>query len=276
MSSKKTKFEPMLAHNYTDQVDPTGWILSEKLDGVRAIWNTKDFISRRHHKFNSPKWFSDVMPKDIWLDGELFTKRGDFNRVSGIVRKKIPVDTEWEHVTYNAFDLPKSTKPYTERIKDLDTLIKNVCNTTKWVGRECPLKSVKTYNVKSKDDMIKKTSEITSQGGEGSIIRDPDSLYFHGRSKSMLKVKDFNDDDAIVLGHLLGTGRNSKRLGSLVCAFVTAPSIRFNVGSGFTDDQRDQYKKEFPLGSIIRVKYFELSPKGVPRMPVFMGVHIDR
>lgn len=58
--------------------DPTGWLMSEKLDGVRCFWNGSTMYSRNGNKFFPPKWFKDALPKDLALDGELWTKRDDF------------------------------------------------------------------------------------------------------------------------------------------------------------------------------------------------------
>jgi len=59
-------------------VDPTGWLMSEKLDGVRCYWNGTNMYTRTGKDFNPPQWFKDGLPKDLALDGELFTKRDDF------------------------------------------------------------------------------------------------------------------------------------------------------------------------------------------------------
>ena len=70
--------EVMLAHNYDpDKHDPTGWLMSEKLDGVRCYWNGKTMYSRAGNKFHAPDDFKAKLPK-IELDGELWTNRDDF------------------------------------------------------------------------------------------------------------------------------------------------------------------------------------------------------
>ena len=77
----------MLAHNYKDQ-DPKGWLMSEKLDGVRCFWNGKNIYSRAGNKFEPPQWFLDELPDNLALDGELWTKRDDFQTAVGIVKTK--------------------------------------------------------------------------------------------------------------------------------------------------------------------------------------------
>ena len=70
--------EVMLAQNYDpEKHDPTGWLMSEKLDGVRCYWNGKDMYTRTGKPFYAPKSFTDRLPK-MALDGELWTDRDDF------------------------------------------------------------------------------------------------------------------------------------------------------------------------------------------------------
>jgi len=58
--------------------DPTGWLMSEKLDGVRCFWNGTTMYTRNGNLFYPPDWFKKELPSDLALDGELWTKRDDF------------------------------------------------------------------------------------------------------------------------------------------------------------------------------------------------------
>jgi DNA ligase-1 len=84
----KNTFGTMLAHKYNGQ-DPTGYYISEKLDGIRAIYDgeSDSFMSRNNKAFFAHKSFTEKFPKDLVLDGELYTKRKDFAG-TGIFRKK--------------------------------------------------------------------------------------------------------------------------------------------------------------------------------------------
>lgn len=75
----------MLAKNYSNQ-DPTGWWISEKLDGVRCYWNGASFISRQGHAYDVPSFFVDGLPNDVSLDGELWVGRKAFQECVSIVR----------------------------------------------------------------------------------------------------------------------------------------------------------------------------------------------
>lgn len=105
--------ELMLAKKWEpDQQDPTGWLMSEKLDGLRCYWNGSTMYSRNGLPFAAPDWFKKMLPKDMALDGELFTKRDDFQKAVSIVRKLKADSDEWRDVVYMVFDAPKVKKPF--------------------------------------------------------------------------------------------------------------------------------------------------------------------
>ena len=86
-------------------VDPKGWLISEKLDGCRAYWDGKTLFSRYGNKLNAPKWFKDKLPKNLALDGELFTKRDDFENLVKIVRG-LKTSGTWKDVHMLIYDAP--------------------------------------------------------------------------------------------------------------------------------------------------------------------------
>src|SRR3954464_5596370 len=94
----------LLAHKWEVDHDPTGWWMSEKLDGIRAYWDGQGFISRLGNKFYAPDWFVADLPADT-LDGELWVGRKQFQRTTSIVRSGAQSD-EWKLVTYVVFDAP--------------------------------------------------------------------------------------------------------------------------------------------------------------------------
>ena len=89
----------LLANAYRNQVDVTQYLVSEKLDGVRAVWDGRRLRFRSGKPIHAPAWFVDALPARP-LDGELWIGHGSFERVSGIVRKEIPIDAEWRQVRY--------------------------------------------------------------------------------------------------------------------------------------------------------------------------------
>lgn len=74
------KMSVMLAQTYSPELcpDPKGWLISEKLDGVRCYWNGQAMYTRNGNPFVPPDWFRKALPKDMCLDGELWSGRADF------------------------------------------------------------------------------------------------------------------------------------------------------------------------------------------------------
>jgi DNA ligase-1 len=275
-SFNKNTFSVMLAKNYTPDIDPSGYYLSEKLDGIRAVYHDGEYISRTNKPFYAPKWFSDHYPSNIVFDGELFTKRKDFKGIMSIATKKIPIDSEWDKVVYMVFDLPTVKLPFEERYE----LLKNIVDEINISGN-MHINYVNQYQIKNMKELDEIHKQLTLKGAEGTMLRKPQSSYENIRSKNLLKVKDFFDDEAVVEDFEFGDGRNSTRMGNLIVKWLhpgekdqegnVKTKGTFNIGSGFDDYQRTNYKTLFPKGTIIKIKYGELQESGKPRFPVYLS-----
>ncbi|KAF3929611.1 hypothetical protein ABW19_dt0209812 [Dactylella cylindrospora] len=243
-------------------IDPTGWWMSEKLDGVRAYWNGTQFQSREGNKFHAPDWFIKKFPKDITLDGELTCGRGKFIDTVSIV-KTMNAPDKWKFsVEYHVFDIPSiGNKKFEERQETLKKLLDRL--RIKWV------KYVEQIEVEDKDHVLEHLETITTDGGEGLMLREPESPYIQKRSKTCLKVKKFHDAEAKVIGHEEGKGRNQGRCGALKCEMMDGSGKKFKVGTGLDDKMRRNPPK---VGTVITYRYFELTKDGVPRFPSFMRV----
>lgn len=234
--------------------DPTGWWMSEKLDGVRAIWNGETFESRTGKPFFAPLNWTSALPKDIRLDGELFMGRGKFQQTVGAVRKKVP-DHRWNDVSYLVFDLPDSPRKFEARYEAL-------C----YLGRTYPFETVHHLACKSRQHLQDFYDTLVSAGAEGVMLREPGSLYVAKRSGTLLKMKGSKDGIAVIVGHQPGEGKHVGRLGALECIDVES-GLQFKVGTGFSDAEREDAP---PVGSTIRYAYQELTQAGKPRFPVYL------
>ncbi|KAF8464436.1 hypothetical protein BDZ91DRAFT_849727 [Kalaharituber pfeilii] len=270
---RDANFKPLLAHKWDldSGIDVTGWHCSEKLDGVRAYWTGTRFQSREGNPFYAPYWFTKRLPKDITLDGELFTERGGFQDCVSIVRTQGD-GKRWKFkVTFQVFDVPsKGHLPFEQRIAFAKDLLENKLR-IKWVN------VVQHTIVKNRNHVFEMLEEVTKSGGEGLMLRQPGSKYVSGRSKTLLKVKKFFDADAIVRGHAKGSGKNANVCGALECEMLDPDTRKptgkmFKVGSGLTDQQRRTPPK---IGAVIIYKYQELSNAGHPRFPTYVGERAD-
>tara|TARA_B110000858_G_C17793105_1_gene470966 strand:- start:305 stop:1795 length:1491 start_codon:yes stop_codon:yes gene_type:complete len=110
----------MKAQRFTDKkrkmaengkLNPDDFLLSEKLDGFRAIWDGKEFRSKNGNVFVSPPGFRSKMPKGMTLDGEMWAGRDQYKRVAQILRTKNWEDSKthedaWLEMSYMVFDSP--------------------------------------------------------------------------------------------------------------------------------------------------------------------------
>jgi len=250
----------LLAHSWENDVDLTGWWMSEKLDGVRAYWDGKQFFSRQGNPFLAPDWFTAKLP-DYPLDGELFGGRKKFQRTVSIVRRQDRSD-DWKELAFVIFDAPKLDAPFEERLAHCQRFVEDVAPPyAEWLEHQ-PCKGV--------THLREELARVEGLGGEGLMLRKPGSRYEAGRSHTLLKVKSFKDDEARVVGHAAGAGRHKGRLGALEVEL--RDGTRFSVGTGLSDQERENPPA---VGTIITFRYQELSNDGVPRFPSYVGVRID-
>jgi DNA ligase-1 len=254
------KLPVLLAHVWTEEHDPTGWWMSEKLDGVRAYWDGKQFLSRNNNIYYAPEWFSAGLPSHP-LDGELWVARKKFDFTNGLVRQQSK-SNDWKQVCYRIFDAPEAKGTFEERLQFLKESISSWKAVYAAIHEHCICTGV--------DHLITELERVTQLGGEGLMLRKPGSSYERTRSTTLLKVKTFLDAEAIVLGYEAGAGRHKGRVGALLARFGNGKE--FKVGTGLKDRERE---KPPAIGSVINVKYQELTKDGIPRFPVFVGIRTD-
>ncbi len=295
----RIKFNDQLSKKLKIEQPPLNWYISEKYDGIRAIWDGKKFISRGNKVFTYvPDFFIQLMPPGIALDGEIWIGRNLFSSVSrlstlktGKSKSQKEIDKIWQgtdnnnSVKYMVYDLPNSNQPFEMRMKFLEQIVKD--RTVVWNLQEnildCPLKFTKQTKIKSVEQLLNTYNLLTSNGAEGVMLRAPNSPYELKRSKYLLKYKIKEDAEALVIGYTMGTGKYKDKLGSLECVLIKdkRPStIKFHIGTGLTDKDRNEYNNEksssyIPINSIVSFSYMELSDDGVPRHPVYRGIRDD-
>ncbi len=248
----------LLAKIYNDDIDVTQYLISEKFDGIRAVWDGKQLMTRQGNSISTPAWFIENFPTSP-LDGELWIKRGAFDLVSGIVRKQTPIDAEWRQVTYLVFELPHGQGDFSTRYQTLKRIIANT--------QVQHLKLVKQFTVRDKKQLKQKMAEVVKLGGEGLMLHRANALYETGRSDALLKLKPYIDAEAIVVEHLPGRGKYTGKMGALL---VELPNgIQFKLGTGFTDAQREQPPA---IGSTVTFIYQEKTKAGKPRFARFLRV----
>ena len=164
----------LLALKWNEERDPTGYWLSEKLDGVRAWWNGTRMFSRTGRAWNPPTWFIAKMPSDLHLDGELWMKRDAFDATSGICRRSDPEG--WSHVNFMVFDITNISLLYEDRLKELKKRLPDGEKTPDQIqdqrrgGLVCVLPAVQCA---SREHLNRLMQQVITKGGEGLMLREP-------------------------------------------------------------------------------------------------------
>ncbi len=327
----------------------SGMMMSEKLDGMRAIWDggasrgvptaevpwantAKDgrfkkeqiatgLWSRYGKALHAPDWFLNHLPKGCILDGELWAGPGRFQEVTSTVRS-LEKDKEWGEIDYMVldlidaniifepglisntnftkvittesfdfwswetpapyFDVPKRFEARYAKLLDIVGLRPNVTVHPQHMtpmGTEAAEAAINVF-----------LEYVLQIGGEGVILRNPDTLWQTCRTKDVLKHKPHHDAEGMVVGYTWGreTDKGSKLLGKMGALILRFNGHDFKL-SGFTDVERamewldgrdatewgkdcpgvdcigDIHNPMFPRGSQITFKYRELSDDGIPK-----------
>jgi len=257
-NDKDQNIDPLLAKVYK-QENVSKWWVSEKLDGVRAIWNGKKLHFRSGKLISAPNWFIENFPEQL-MDGELWMGRGTFEKLSGIVRKIQPNHNEWKQVSYMLFELPEHPGTFTQRVRKMVKLTETL--KISW------LQPIPQIRLNSENALLNMLDEIVTKGGEGLMLHQADSLYHSGRSNDLLKLKPWQDAETTVVEILPGKGKFNGMMGSLL---VTDESgRRFRIGTGFSNKER---KNPPALGTVITYKFTGTTKKGLPKFASFLRIY---
>ena len=246
----------LLARIAEPEVDPTGFLVSEKFDGVRALWDGRTLRSRTGKVLDAPRDFTARLPPEA-LDGELWLGRNRFDEVSALVRRHRPAPGAWGEVQYMVFEMQRAGGRFDERVERIRVIVER----QQWPQ----LRAVEQLVVADRTALRAQLHAVLEGGGEGLMLHRADAPNLGGRSEALLKLKPVHDDDALVIGHTPGNGRLAGMMGALQVR--NADGIVFLVGSGFTDEQR---RAPPPVGSLIVYRFRGQTSHGVPRFASFV------
>lgn len=266
LSAGKKFVEPMLAYEYDKY--PIDWSKEivygqPKLDGLRAINNGKTIMSRNGKPYVSTPHL--LHKYDVALDGELYSHayKDDFNKIVSLCKKQKPTVEELkesaEKVEYWLYDYPSYVGTFSIRFAALKAI------------KDLPKSFVivPTVQLKSKEDLIKFHESNIEKGYEGTIIRRDNSHYEFKRSKSLLKYKDFQDEEFEIIHAEEGEGGRAGTIGFFwMILDKTKPydldkeinCFKSNIKGDF-DFLKDVWKnRKKYVGTEATVKYFNRTP----------------
>lgn len=248
--------ELLLAQLYRSAIDPADYLVSEKYDGARALWDGTELRFRSGNRVHAPAWFTAALPAQA-LDGELWAGRGRFERLMQILRHEPPDDAAWQEVRFMVFELPEAPGSFAERAQQIEQIAARAA--VPW------LQAVPQQRIASRAELQRRLRATLAGGGEGLMLHRADAPYQTGRSDVLLKLKPWLDAEARVLAHLPGKGQHAGRTGALLVEL--ADGRRLRLGSGLSDKER----REPPaIGSEVSFRYRSLTASGLPRHAVYL------
>lgn len=255
----------MLAENWDGRTTVKGWMLSEKLDGIRAWWDheASELKTRHNTKINTPAGWTNNFPDNMDLDGELFMARHRFQQLMSVFNKgqkmqKCPDQQDWSGIAYYVFDIiPRSDNMgFKKRYEKL----------VEWC-KKCQSGNIELVihdTCENHEQVHSKLAKIRAQGGEGVMLKDPNGTYELKRCKQMLKFKPFRDAEAVVQSYDEATH-------ALWCNWAHEAEDGFGVYLGHS--KYDAGK--MPRGTVITYHNYHWDKDGLPILPIFHCVRAE-
>jgi hypothetical protein len=236
----------------------------------------------------APNWWLDMLPSNIPIHGELWAD--DNKSISAVSRSLDVYDTRWSQLLFMVYNV----KPYECWCMSPEASLH--INNSPWHIRMAKLQGIenatvtmlKQEKVTSVDFLQEQIAMATAYGWEGLMLINPDSYYECKRSHNLVKIKPVYDYEATVISYIGGKGKYAGHMGALVVEVTwddqvtsfhggrkefVGKRVRFNVGGGFSDSQRDwNYVKEyFPAGAQITINFQEVGVNGCPPTAIYGG-----
>ncbi len=258
---------PMLAKSYKDEKHKIDWekdkiYVQPKFDGMRSLKKGEVLKSRDNKIIQNMQHIEKELLDlgEYHLDGELYVHGENFQTNMTYIKYREGLS---EKIQYHIYDLI-SELPFEERIQILIDKIKESKN----------IVLVKTFRIYSEEELKEYHSKFLSEGYEGTMIRISKSGYkVNGRSSELLKYKDFLDIDCKIID--IGPAKQRPEWGRPV---VEWNGKQFACGTKMSHEQRIDLlvNKDKYIGKMANIRYFEEYDGGIPRFPIFCGIHEDR
>lgn len=273
--------EPMLAKKYEDYADEIEFpVYSQpKLDGIRCIARKDGLWSRNGKKFASVPHIEQALKNifesnpDLILDGELYCDKfsSDFNAICSLVKKTKPTQQDLADsaasIQYHIYDVADTSRTFVKR----NTL---VVDYGVMLGGNDPKNSIRYIAasfVRNAQELDALYEQYIDDGYEGQMVR-LDKPYEYKRSKSLLKRKEFQDKEYIILDVIEGEGNRSGGAGAMT--FENEQGQRFNSNIKGSREYCAQLlrEKDELIGKQATIKFFNLTPDNIPRFPFITSI----
>ena len=276
-----TFVEPMLAKKWEDRKDKVVFPVytQHKLDGARSVIGKHGATSRGgKHWVTIPHIIEELsivfkeMPNLI-LDGELYNHEfhDDFNKIMSMIKKTKPSAADLaeskKYVQYHCYDICDDKMVYSDRAVRIEEIIKKY--NLKYV---IPVKSFKVNTEAQLDELY---GQFLEDGYEGQMVR-LNTPYEFKRSSNLLKRKTFIDDEYKIIEIGEGKGNKSDMAGFALMEREDGVRFRSNI-KGNHDFLKDLWiNRNKYAGTWATLKYFQLTPDGIPRFPYLIKLRAGK
>ena len=300
--SKKRFYEPMLAQDFKNknrqsevmadlqQVDggTVGTVFSQpKLDGIRCIAMREGLFTRTGKEITAVPHISEALESffklypNAVLDGELYNHayKDDFNKIIHLVRKQNLTDEHLsesaEMIQYHIYDAPvigngkwamTEKDLYSDRTSKLDASFVNL-----GLEKEDCLVIVPTVEIHGREQLDRCYEDYIEAGYEGQMVR-LDGPYENKRSPKLLKRKEFIDEEYKILGYEEGEGNRAGTIKHFKFKNKDGKEFNSNVKGSFSYLTKLLEIADTLIGKDATIKYFNLTPDGVPRFPYVIAI----
>lgn len=300
--SKKRFYEPMLAQDFKNknrqsevmadlqQVDggTVGTVFSQpKLDGIRCIAMREGLFTRTGKEITAVPHISEALESffklypNAVLDGELYNHayKDDFNKIIHLVRKQNLTDEHLsesaEMIQYWIYDAPvigngkwamTEKDLYSDRTSKLDASFVNL-----GLEKEDCLVIVPTVEIHGREQLDRCYEDYIEAGYEGQMVR-LDGPYENKRSPKLLKRKEFVDEEYKILGYEEGEGNRAGTVKHFKFKNKDGKEFNSNVKGSFSYLTKLLEIADTLIGKDATIKYFNLTPDGVPRFPYVIAI----
>lgn len=293
-------FEVPLATDYTKvkEKDMKGRMaIQPKLDGGRCVailpsnggpvmlksrtgkeWPNFESIRTALQQYNDDRGKRNPTGRTLYLDGEVVSYvngRIDFQSIQKTMMRKDGIEVGtlgfivFDAAVEDEWKSPRQA--YSDRLKFANFAVGKI---------QSPLVTLIPSDVlenPTHEQLKECCKAFVEMGYEGGIARQLDKPVLNKRSKDLLKIKTFKDDEAEITGtvELQREGKGAGTLGAIGCK--TKAGVAFEIGTGLTADQRAELwamRDRLP-GKFANYKFFELTNDGVPRLPVFRSLRSE-
>jgi DNA ligase-1 len=275
-------FEPMLAEDYKKKFKPSmlidGVYSQPKYDGMRCIASKNGLFSRQGKPIPSAPHIMEVLSilfsesPNMILDGELYNHslKDNFNELMSLAKQSKPTPEDLKKsakwLKYYVYDIyaPASFGQRNNILTDMfheDTLL-----------NQDVIVQVPTKKVNNQDSLDKLYASYLEEGYEGQMVR-LNGPYENKRTKYLLKRKEFQDAEYEIVSIEEGSGNRAGMAGTICYKMDNGKTFRSGIKGGVEFYKEIWSEKDEYVGGTGTVKFFQLTPDGIPRFPVTIKLY---